>query len=231
MHSKARLLSIFTFFMVLISTAGCDRGQHKSIQQEVGNQIVQNSPMHVQIIIGSVRSTHMGAKIAKQIKDTLNTRQDVQTEIVDITDYALPFYTQEMAPANRKTEITDPVLKRWSDKIQEADGYIIVSPEYNHGYTAPLKNALDSLYVEWNNKPVAFVGYSGGESGGATMIAQLREVAHGLQMIPISAELKIPQSWKAFDEQGHLVGANAIAKEVNIIVDQLLMEHAAPKEK
>lgn len=182
-------------------------------------------PMQVHIIVASVRPTRTGEKIAHEIKTMLSKRSDVSTEIVDIASYKLPFYKDEVAPAFRKEAIGEPVLKQWSDKIQEAAGYIIVSPEYNAGYPASLKNALDSLYTEWNGKPVAFVGYSGGPTGGASMIAQLRQVARGLQMVAVAAEIKIPQSWKAFNEQGKLAQAQSIEKELNIMIDQLLEAH------
>jgi NAD(P)H-dependent FMN reductase len=80
--------------------------------------------------------------------------------------------------------------KKWAAKISEADGYIIVSPEYNHGYSAVLKNAIDWVFPEWRNKPVGFVGY--GNAGGARAIEQLRQVAIELQMVPIRSAVHIP---------------------------------------
>lgn len=180
------------------------------------------NPMKLYIIVGSVRDTRMGANIAQQVKAMIDTRPEINTEIVDLAAWPLPFYTDVEAPRSRKKPITDPLLQQWSEKIQAADAYIIVAPEYNAGYPAPLKNALDSLYTEWNNKPVAFVGYSGGPSGASSMIAQMRQVADELKMICIATDVKIPQSWKAFSKDGKLVHADSIEKEVQVIIDQLI---------
>jgi len=87
-------------------------------------------------------------------------------------------------------EYTNEVARKWTDKIAEADGYIIVTAEYNHGYPAVLKNALDYIFKEWNRKAVGFVGYGG--AGGARAIEQLRQVAVELQMVPIRNAVHIP---------------------------------------
>lgn len=215
MNVMEKLCIVFSFIIMLTALPGC-RAESDQTNQTPAD------PMIVYIVVGSTRTTHTGLKIAENIKAMADKRSDVKVEIVAIASYHLPFYTDETAPASRKEEIADSALRTWSDKIQEAQGYIIVAPEYNSGYPAPLKNALDSLYVEWNNKPVAFVGYSGGPSGGAAMIAQLREVVRGLQMIPVAADIKIPQSWNAFTENGELVNSKSIEKELNTVIDQLL---------
>ena len=101
--------------------------------------------------------------------------------------------------------------------------FIIIAPVYNAGYPAPLKNALDSLYKEWNNKPVGVIGYSGGPSGGEIMIKQLLSVFEELQMIPVATSIKIPYSWKAFNDQGDLVNLSAIEKDLNKMVDELVI--------
>jgi len=178
--------------------------------------------MKIAIIVGSVRNTTTGIQIAQNIQNLLKNRSDITTEIICVAHYHLPFYTDEASPASRKVEILDPVLKKWADAVTQTEGFIIVSPEYNGGYPAPLKNALDSLYQEWNNKPVAIVGYSGGPSGGTCMIAQLQQVVTRLEMIPVATSIKIPQSWKAFNEYGDLVALSTIEKELSIMVDELI---------
>jgi len=89
-----------------------------------------------------------------------------------------------------KGEYPNNDVQKWANKVAEADGYIIVSPEYNHGYPAVLKNAFDHIYPEWNNKPVGFVSY--GNAGGARAIEQLRQVVVELQMAPIKHAIHIP---------------------------------------
>lgn len=191
----------------------------------LGGNSNQKQPMKVAIITASVRSTTTGETIAKNIKAMLGKRADISVEIINLKEYSLPLYTEAIAPGDRKDPITDPVLKRWSDTIQSFDGYIIVSPEYNAGYPASLKNALDSLYVEWNNKPVALVGYSGGPSGGAAMLAQVRQILPRFKMLLVAHDIKIPYSWKAFDKHGNLVDADRIEKEFKSITDQLVQLH------
>jgi NAD(P)H-dependent FMN reductase len=85
---------------------------------------------------------------------------------------------------------TNPAISRWSEKVKQADAFIIIAPEYNHGYTAVLKNAIDHLYPEWNHKPVGFLSY--GTVGGARVIEQLRLVAIELQLLPIKNAIHIP---------------------------------------
>lgn len=229
LHTTRLLTFSGIIFVMLATLVGCRaQSEHEEIKTHEANMLT--TPMRLYIIVGSVRPTGTADKIANNIKQTLDKRADVQAEIVFVGDYALPFYTDIVAPVERKDEITDPVLKKWSDKIKQADAYILLAPEYNVGYPASLKNALDSLYKEWNNKPVAFVGYSGGPSGGTSTLAQLRQVAQAFKMIPVAAEVKIPYSWKAFNEQGDLVNLGAVEVELNTVVDQLLAIRNAPKQ-
>ncbi|HEV2600664.1 MAG TPA: NAD(P)H-dependent oxidoreductase [Candidatus Babeliales bacterium] len=224
MSHITRFITIHSIFIMLASMTGCcaePEQKQKADQSSLASKATAH-PMMLYIIVASTRPTKTGVKIAKNIKAMMDKRPEVRTKIINIADYNLPFYTDEVAPADRKEEITNPAFRSWADKVKQAAGYIIVSPEYNYGYPASLKNALDSLYKEWNNKPVGFVGYSGGSSGGASMIAQLRQVARGLKMIPVAAEVKIPQSWKAFNDQGGLANSDVIEKELNIVVNQLL---------
>jgi NAD(P)H-dependent FMN reductase len=179
-------------------------------------------PIKISIIVGSVRATPTGKQIAENIQKLLEKRSDIVTEILYVIDYHLPFYTDPASPASLKGEIVDPILKKWSDVINQASAFIIISPEYNGGYPAGLKNALDSLYKEWNNKPVGIIGYSGGTSGGTLMIAQLKQVVQVLEMIPVATSVKIPQSWKAFDSEGKFHQLSNIEQDLQKMVDELI---------
>jgi NAD(P)H-dependent FMN reductase len=180
----------------------------------------------IKIILGTTRTGRTSKKIADTLKKMADKRTDIHTEIIDLNDYNLPFFNDVIAPDRRET-ITDPVVQKWSDKITQSSSFIIVLPEYNSGYPGVLKNALDSLYKEWNNKPVAFVGYSGGPTGGSSAIAQLRQVAKTLQMIPIDVEINIPMAWKVFDQDGNLLDKN-IEPQLNNMIDAII---AAQKTK
>ena len=158
--------------------------------------------LKVKIILGSTRparfSEHAGAWILEQVKKIAG----IETEILDLRDYEMPFFNEAVTPSAKKEDYKDEAVQRWTKKIQEADGFIIVAPEYNHGYTAVLKNALDYVSKEWNNKPVGFVAY--GSAGGARAVEQLRAVAVELQMVPIKDAVHIMAPWFLRDENGNL---------------------------
>jgi NAD(P)H-dependent FMN reductase len=109
----------------------------------------------IAVIVGSTRQGRFADKPAQWIAQKLADRPDVDVELLDLRDFPLPFFDDPVSPAWRNgAPIADPILRAWSEAIDRADGFIIVSPEYNHGYTAVLKNAIDHLYAEWNRKPV-----------------------------------------------------------------------------
>jgi NAD(P)H-dependent FMN reductase len=137
----------------------------------------------IQVIIGSARPNRFADKPARWVADELAARGDLEVEIVDLRDYPLPFFEEPAAPARTLREYPDAAIARWGQKVDEADGFVFVVAEYNHGYTAFLKNALDHLFPEFHRKPVAFVGY--GNVGGARAIEQLREVVVELEMAPL----------------------------------------------
>jgi NAD(P)H-dependent FMN reductase len=140
------------------------------------------TPPHIQIILGTDREGRFSEKAGAWLMDRLGARSDLQVELVDLRDYPLPFYDQTVPPALGHRDYP-PEVARWASKVEEADGYIVVTAEYNHGYPALLKNALDHAFPEFNRKPVAFVGY--GNVGGARAIEQLRLVTVELEMAPL----------------------------------------------
>jgi NAD(P)H-dependent FMN reductase len=147
------------------------------------------TPLNIQVILGSTRQGRFGDKPAHYVLGELQKRADVRAELVDLMDWPLPFFDHPVSPMRAK--ITEPaIVAKWAAKVGEADGYVIVTPEYNHGYPAVLKNALDWVYTEWTKKPVGFVGY--GSTGGARAIEQLRQVVIELEMVPIREALHIP---------------------------------------
>jgi NAD(P)H-dependent FMN reductase len=121
------------------------------------------------------------------VKDIAAQRDDIETEIVDLRDFPMPFFDEVASNAWAPTQ--NPVGQRWQKKIAEFDGYIFVTAEYNHGIPASLKNALDYAYPEWNKKAAAFVGY--GAVGGARAIEHLRLVAAELQLATVRSGVYI----------------------------------------
>ena len=146
--------------------------------------------LKIKIILGSVRNGRFGERPARWMYDELTKSAEIAPELLDLKDYPMPFFDSQTSPAYGNKKYQDEVVQKWSEKIDEADGYIIVSPEYNHGYSSVLKNAMDWISPEWHNKPVGFVGY--GSTGGARAIEQLREVAIELKMVPINRSIHLP---------------------------------------
>jgi NAD(P)H-dependent FMN reductase len=144
----------------------------------------------IAVIIGSTRAGRFGDKPAHWIFEEANRQRGVVAELLDLRDYPLPFFDEPMGPAALNENYSHESVRKWAAKVKESDGFIIVSPEYNHGYPAVLKNAIDSIFPEWNYKPVGFVGY--GNAGGARSIEQLRQVAVEMKMVPIRGALHLP---------------------------------------
>lgn len=157
--------------------------------------------MKIQIIFGSTREGRRGERVAHWIFNLAKQRKDLEIDLIDLKEWNLPFYNDPLEASDG--EYSYDYTKKWSKKITEGDGFILVTPEYNHGYPAPLKNALDLLYKEWNKKPVAFVSY-GGSTGGARAVEQLKPVVLELQMVPIYEAVHLVRFSRLFDEQNNL---------------------------
>lgn len=136
---------------------------------------------HIGIVIASIRTNRMGHKPAQWIFDLAKRRADLTVELVDLKDYPLPLFDEVASNAYAPTQ--NPVGQRWQRKLAEFDGYIWVTPEYNHAPPGAFKNALDFAFVEWNHKAVGFVGYGG--VGAARAIEQLRLIAAELRMVSV----------------------------------------------
>lgn len=144
----------------------------------------------IKVITGSVREGRFAEQAATWITGELKKQNDFEVEILDLRDYEMPFFNAAETPSMKKAPYTHEAVARFTKKIAEGDAFVLVAPEYNHGPTAVLKNALDWVYQEWNGKPVAFVSY--GSVGGARAVEQLRLNAIELQMAPIRNAVHIP---------------------------------------
>ena len=158
------------------------------------------STLKIKVIVGSSRPNRFSEKAAQWIFDLAKKRTDLDVELLDLRDYPLPFFEEAMPPGLAKDGYTNPAVVKWREKVREADGFIIVSPEYNHGYPAVLKNALDYVYYAWARKAVAFVSWGG--AGGARGVEQLRLVAVELDMVPLRRAVHIPNPWFIQDMSG-----------------------------
>ena len=139
------------------------------------------------IILGSTRPGRNGEAVARWVAEVAAQRTDAEFELVDLLDYKLPHLDESLPPA--MGQYGQPHTRRWADKIASFDGYVMVTPEYNHSTSGALKNAIDFLYAEWNNKAVGFVSY--GSAGGTRAVEHLRLIAGELQMADVRAQVAL----------------------------------------
>lgn len=155
--------------------------------------------MLIYIIVGSVREGRTAIKVANWVQQATSelALNNIQTEIVDLKEWDLPIFAGAHPPASGIYD--QPKQQAWADKIATADAFILISPEYNHGYSPALKNALDYLGKEWQGKPAAYIGY--GSTNGSRSIDQIRQVGTQLGMIDSNATLEIRDIFKRNKEQ------------------------------
>ena len=183
----------------------------------------------VGVILASVRDGRRGEAFAKWMHALCSERANVEAELVDLKEWPIAPYGYAESPlvAEKKYDASS-LSGRWSAKITGFDAFIIVTPEYSHGYPGALKNALDHLYVPWTYKPVAFVSY-GGFAGGARAVEQLRLVAIELRMVPIRDEVNVRLMGYAVDDNGRPKD-ELYVKRAAIMLDELVWWTRVAKE-
>lgn len=160
--------------------------------------------MKIQVIIGSVRQGRIGPQIAQWVQDSLMAAgEECSAEIIDLAQWPLPMDDEPFMPSSG--QYLQPHTLRWSEKISQGQMMIFVFPQYNWGYPAALKNAIDHLYHEWKGKPALMVSYA--NRGGGKAAAQLKQVLEGIHMQPLSAGIEIKLSELEFAEDGAIVEA------------------------
>src|SRR3954454_4535609 len=169
------------------------------------------------IILGSTRPGRNGEQVAKWVYDLASRRTDAEFELVDLADYPLPHLDEPLPPSVGRYH--NDHTKQWAAKIGSFDGFVIVTPEYNHGTSGVLKNALDFLYAEWNNKAVGFVSY--GAVGGARAVEHLRLVAGELQMADVRQQVALSlitefENFSVFTPGDHTIPA------LHTLIDQVV---------
>jgi NAD(P)H-dependent FMN reductase len=141
----------------------------------------------IAIIIGSTRPNRNGEAVAKWVFEIAQKQENAEYELVDIRDYDLPLLDEPIPPS--RGHYIQPHTLRWSATIDSFDGFVFVVPEYNHGINGALKNAIDFLYKEWNNKAAGFVSY--GSIGGARSVEHLRSVMGELKIADVQAQVML----------------------------------------
>jgi NAD(P)H-dependent FMN reductase len=173
--------------------------------------------LKVAVIIGSTRPGRKAEAVARWVHGIATKRGDAEFEVVDIQDFDLPLLDEPTPPSMGK--YTRPHTRAWSAKIASFDAYVFVTPEYNHGTSGALKNALDYLYREWNNKAAGFVGY--GSAGGTRAVEQLRLVMGELQVADVRAQVAL-SLFTDFENFTAFKPAPMHEKSVNTMLDQII---------
>jgi NAD(P)H-dependent FMN reductase len=178
----------------------------------------------LQIIVGSTRPTRAADRVFPWIAAEAIEHGSFDVEVVDLRDWNLPFFQEHMGTIGDFADPTysDPVVKAWNNKIAEGDAYLIVTAEYNHSVPGELKNAIDSVFVSFalRNKPVAFVGYSGGIAAGTRAVEHLALIAIEAEAVPLRNSVLIPFVADAFDEAGQPKNP-ATTAALTIVLDDL----------
>lgn len=155
---------------------------------------------HIQIIVGSTRPGRIGRKVADWFVSNADVPAGSTIEVVDLAEVNLPMLDEPKSAM--MNQYSKDHTKKWAETVSKADGYVWVTPEYNHSTSAALKNAIDYLYKEWTYKPVAFVGYGG--MGATRAIEHLVNVASELSMFPLKHRYHILDVWAAINKDGSL---------------------------
>ena len=155
------------------------------------------------VVISTTRPSRKGPVVAKWLLQQIDKLdiKDAHFEMIDLKEEDLPFLDEKNSPAEGKYEHDS--TKKWSKKVASCDGFIFITAEYNNGPPAPLKNAIDTVYHEWDRKPVAFVGY--GTYGATRAVEQLVDITAKIGMAPLSKTfVGITKFWDAIDDSGNI---------------------------
>jgi NAD(P)H-dependent FMN reductase len=175
-----------------------------------GNKMSE-SPLNLAVIVGSTREGRFGGTVARWFVTQARQRSEMALDVIDLIDIDLPMvYPQQPEPA----------VQRYVERVDRADAFVVVTPEYNHGYPASLKQAIDLPRDQWRRKPVAFVSY-GGIGGGLRAVEQLRQVFAELHAVTMRDAVSFHMAWELFDESGKPRDPARCDAAATIMLDQL----------
>jgi NAD(P)H-dependent FMN reductase len=183
------------------------------------------SDLRIGIILGSTRPGRNGEQVARWVLEQAQQRDDAAYELIDLLDYNLPHLDEAMPPA--MGQYSQPHTRAWAEKIDSLDGFVFVTPEYNHSTSSALKNAIDFIYREWNNKAAGFVSY-GSSSAGTRAVEHLRLIVGELQIADVRAQLGISLATD-FENYSTFVPKDQHAATLATVLDQLVSWSGAMK--
>lgn len=187
-------------------------------QEQIVNELETVSKPRIMILIASTRPGRVGLPVAQWFRDLAVEHGGFNVETVDLVVLNLPFMDEPNHPLLR--QYTHEHTREWSAMVDRADAFVFVMPEYNYGFNAPLKNAIDYLHHEWTNKPVGFVSY-GGISAGTRAVQMIKQVVTTLKMMPIPEAVSIPFV-QQFLEEGEIQPNETMLLAAGQMLDELL---------
>ena len=176
------------------------------------------------IIIASTRPGRIGVPVANWFVEQADAHGGFELELADLQELDLPLLDERNHP--RLRQYTKDHTHAWSATVDSADAIVFVTAEYNHSYTAPLKNAIDYLHHEWRHKPLGFVSY-GGVAAGTRAMQALKPVAIALALVPVVAAVNIPFVQQFLTEDGAIVGNDVMVEAAAAMLDELMEMHEA----
>lgn len=180
--------------------------------------------LKLQVIIGSTREGRNADSVCRWFLPITQSHGGFEVETLDLRDWLLPFFQETITTVGDFADPTysDPVVKRWNDKIKEADAYIIVTPEYNRGIPAVLKNAIDTVFFSFRfrQKPVAFIAYSLGFTAGARAVEHLTQIMVETEAVPVRTPTLIPFVTNAFDDENNPTNPG-LTTNLTVMLDDL----------
>ncbi len=176
------------------------------------------------IIVASTRPGRAGLPISQWFAARAKDHGGFDVNVVDLAELHLPLLDEPNHPRLRR--YTKQHTKEWSAIVEAADAFVIVTPEYNYGYPASIKNAIDYLHQEWGYKPVGFVSY-GGVAAGTRAVQQLKQVVTALRMLPVAESVNIPFYTQFIDSDGALQPNEVMEQAAGAMLDELARTEAA----
>jgi NAD(P)H-dependent FMN reductase len=178
---------------------------------------VKENMLKVAMVIGSTRPGRKGEAVAKWAYDIARRRSDAEFELLDIADFNLPLLDEPLPAASG--QYSQPHTRAWSAKVASFDGYVFVTPEYNHGASGALRNAIDFLYREWGDKVAGFIGY--GYTMGARAIEHLRLVMAAVQVATVRPQVGL-SLFADFENLNVFKPAAMQEENVNAMLDHVI---------
>ncbi|MBG7700308.1 MULTISPECIES: NADPH-dependent FMN reductase [Streptomyces] len=185
---------------------------------------MSDAPLRVALVIGSTRATRFGPTVARWFAEQAGQNEDVALDVVDLADFPLPVaITDSPEPADAA------IATALSSRLDAAEAFVVLTPEYNHSFPAPLKVAIDWNYTQWQAKPIGFVSY-GGLSGGLRAVEQLRQVYAEMHAVTLRDTVSFHGAAATFDADGNPKDPTGCSAAAKTMLDQLVWWGTALRE-